>query len=872
MSIAHWAADHRRSILFLLAVLALGGAASALKLPVSLFPHVDYPRIVVSLDAGDRPAEQMVVAVTRPVEQAIRSVPGLRSIRSKTSRGSADLSINLDWGANMVEALLEVEFAVSRMLPALPPGTSFTAKRMDPTVFPVAAYSLTSDTLSLTRLRSIAQYQILPLFSSIDGVAHVEVVGGALPEYQVDVDQARLNAYGLSLNDVINALSASNVLQAVGRLEDQYKLFLVLSDTTMHNPAEIGRTVLKSGADGVVRLDDIAHIAVGTKPQWLRVTANGHDAVSIDVYQQPGGNTVKIVQDVQAKLADFKDKLPATLKIANWYDQSQLITASASSVRDAILIGIGLAAVVLLVFLRSIKITLVAVVVVPAVLAATALILFTLHKSFNIMTLGGMAAAIGLIVDDAVVMIEHIVRRMRGAEGTRHERVRLAAREFTQPLVGSSASTVIIFLPLAFLGGVTGAFFRALSLTMASALAISFLVAWLAVPLLADHLLTDRDAEKEDAGAFVGRLQQGYRRLLTAVFDRPWLVALVLVPLLGTGYYAYRQVGTGFMPQIDEGGFILDYRSQAGTSLTETDRLLRQVGTILQATPEVATYSRRTGTQLGGGLTEANEGDFFIRLKPLPRRPIEAVMEDVRRHVEHDVPGLDIEMAQLMQDLIGDLTAVPQPIEIKLYSDDLKTLMATAPKVAAAISKIAGVVDVNDGIVLAGDALDIKVDRAKAALEGVDPEAVTQQIGAMLAGVVTTHVQHGVTGGRDPGAASAGRSPAHRRSRAAETAGAGWASIPGQPGCHPDAGNRTAADHSGQPQAVGRRHRAHKRSGPGVDHSRRQGGAGAERPCSQRHVLRAGRALQAAADRLHGPHGRLRGGCCPCILASSVSV
>jgi len=743
VTLAHWAAAHRRSILFLVAILALAGIAAATRLPVALFPHVDFPRAVVSLDAGDRPADQMVIAVTRPVEQAIRSVPGVAGVRSASSRGSAELSVNFQWGADMVAAMLQVESAVNQVLPQLPPGTSFSVRRMDPTVFPVAAYALTSAQESLVQLRDLAQYQLVPLLSSIDGVAKVAVMGGRRAEYRVDVDPVKLAAYELGFDDIAKALSASNVMQAVGRLEDHYKLYLLLSDTRIHSLKTIEETVLRSGDSGLVRLSDVAQVYEATAPQWLRVTADGRDAVLVQVYQQPGGNTVKIVQGVQERLRTFAKKLPSDVHIANWYDQSQLITASATSVRDAIGIGVVLAAVVLLVFLRSLKITLVAFLVVPSVLASTILLLGVLHMSFNIMTLGGMAAAVGLIVDDAIVMIEHIIRRMREYGSDVASTVRAAAIELSAPLAGSSAATIIVFAPLAFLSGVTGAFFKALSLTMASSLFISFLLAWLAVPLLAEHFLHPRDAEREDVGPIFALLQRLYERLMRGAMHRPWLVPLVLVPVVAGGYAAYSQVGSGFMPHMDEGGFVLDYRAPAGTSLTETDRLLRQVEAILQDNPAVQTYSRRTGAQLGGGLTEANEGDFFARLKPLPRAPIDQVMDEIRGRIEQEVPGLNVEMALLMEDLIGDLTAVPQPIEIKLYGDKLEELLATASKVASAIGKIPGVVDVNDGVVLAGDAIRILVDRDKAALEGVDPDGVTRQISGWLEGLVTTSVQAG---------------------------------------------------------------------------------------------------------------------------------
>jgi len=745
VSAAEWAGRHRRSILFLLAVLAVGGLVSMFSLPVALFPRVDFPRIQVILDAGNRPAEQMVTEVTRPVEEAIRSVPGLRSIRSTTSRGSAELSINFDWGRDMPQALLNVEAAISQSLGQLPPGTTFEARRMDATVFPVAAYTLTSDSVDLVKLHEIGRYELIPLLSSIDGVANVSVLGGSEREYRVAVDPAKLRAYGLSLNDVVQALSASNVLQAVGKLQDHYKLYLMLSDTRFRRLGEIQHAVLRSGQNGLVSLADVATVRRASVPQWIRVTGNGRRAVSIQIYQQPGGNTVRIVKDIQSKLADFQPHLPAGVMVSNWYDQSQLITASAHSVRDAILVGVALAGVVLLVFLGSVKIALVALFVVPVVLAITILLLSVLHMTLNIMTFGGMAAAVGLVIDDAIVMIENIVRRTRQwTNRSFHARIRDAAREFIRPLSGSSASTVIVFLPLAFLSGVTGAFFKALSITMASSLVISFLVAWLAIPLLADHLLGEADARREDVGPLTRRVNSGYRRLMAAVLERPWWLLAGLLPLLLGGLVAYQQVGSGFLPAMDEGGFVLDYQAPPGTSLDETNRLLLQVESIIQKDPYVADYSRRTGVQLGGGITEANYGDFFIRLKSGSRPTIWQVMAQVRQQVEAAVPSLDIETAQLMEDLIGDLTAVPQPIEIKLFGDDTQQLLRLAPKVATAIRGIHGVVSVLDGVVIAGDALEVQVDRRKAALEGVDPQDVTDQLEAYFTGKVTSHILKGV--------------------------------------------------------------------------------------------------------------------------------
>ncbi len=743
MSLVAWLQEHRRSVLFLLFVLAVGGAASVSRLPVGLFPHVSFPRIVVNVDAGDRPADRMVIEVTRPLEGAVRSVPAVRSIRSNTSRGSADISVNFAWGTDMIAATLQVESAIVQILPTLPAGVSYKVRRMDPTVFPVIGLSITSRTRSSVAIRDLALYDLQPLLSTVTGVARIAVLGGDTEEYQVLLDPTRLAAVGLTVDDVVRAVSAANVVQAVGRLQENEKLYLILSDTQFRTLGELGRVVVRRSPEGVVLLSDVADIQDGVEPRWNRVVADGQDAVVVNVYQQPDSNTVQIASDLKARLAEFRTRAGSDLDIRTWYDQGDLILASAKSVRDSILIGIGLAVLVLFLFLRNFRVTLVAALTVPVVLAITLLVLQALGKSLNIMTLGGMAAAVGLIIDDAIVMVEHGIRRLR-EHPDQHETMLLrAGREMASPLTGSSLVTIVIFAPLAYLSGVTGAFFRALSLTMAIALIVSYVVAFLGVPVFAHLLLRRRDAEGEDVRPWLARVLAGYEWVLRRILGRPVWVLAGVIPLLILGWFAYRHVGTGFMPAMDEGGFVLDYRAPAGTSLAETDRRLRLVEGILARTPEVASYSRRTGLQLGGGITEANEGDYFIRLRPQPRAPIEEVMNSVRQRVDREVPGLEIEFAQLMEDLIGDLTAVPQPIEVKLFGPDAGVLREQAVRVAAAIAPLPGVVDVKSGVVLAGDAVRIRVDRLKAEMLGLDPDTVTRLGRIALEGDVTTTVQRG---------------------------------------------------------------------------------------------------------------------------------
>ena len=736
-----WLSRQRRFVIATFFVLTAAGAFALAHLPVSLFPAIDFPRISVSLEAGDRPADQMVVQVTRPAEEALRAIPGVRNIRSQTSRGSAEISVTFDWGRDMTTAALQAESEIARLAPTLPPGFAFLVRRMDPTIFPVLGYSVTSDKSSPVALKNFATYNLRPLLASVDGVAEVSVLGGKDAEYQVILDPVRLQTHGLSIADVAAVLGADNLVSASGRFEDRSRLFLTIVDDRLTGLDDIGSVVLKSAGGTIVELNDVADISLATAQEWTRVTADGRAAVLVNIRQAPEANSLALTDTIKTILEREAPGFPPGVVITPYYDQSDLVRSAASSVRDSILIGTLLAGLVLYVFLRSLRFVLVVAFLLPAVLTSTALLLMTLGLSLNIMTLGGMAAAVGLVVDDIVVMLEYITRKLSEGSATVLE----AAGQMTRPLLGSSLATIIVFTPLAFLSGVTGGFFKALAITMAAALVFSMFYALAVAPLLALRLARASDALRaEHANPWLDWLTHHYRQLLHSALrhSRPVALALVAIAALA-GISAASQVASGFMPEMDEGGFVLDYVAPPGLSLTETDRLLLQMEAIIRSVPEVASYSRRTGLQLGGGLTEANEGDLFIKLRPLPRRPIEEVMAEIRDRVELGIPGLEIETIQLMADLIGDLTAVPQPIEVKFYGNDPAAMSAAADLAVSALESIQGVIEVQKSDRIAGDAVVVTLDRAHLALEGLDPAAVTAQLGPLVGGEVAGSVQAG---------------------------------------------------------------------------------------------------------------------------------
>jgi multidrug efflux pump subunit AcrB len=742
MNIADWLERYRLPVLFVAGALVLAGIAAAVTLPSGLFPVTSFPRIRVEIDAGSMPAKQMLIDVTQPLEVVARAVPGAVNVTSTTSRGSAQMFIDFPWGWDMQQALLNVDAAFAQKMPDLPQGTGYDAIQMSPhVIMPVVSYALNSDHVSDADLRRLAQYRIVPLLTAIDGVRRVGVLGGHTPEVQIAVNAQTLHTYGLTLADLATAVSGANTVRAVGRLEDDDRLYLTIGNDAFTSVQSVRDVALHVADARIVKLGDIATVAMGVKPQWLRVDVNGRPAVTFDVFQQEQADSLGLTKEVNRQLDTFMKSQPASIHLYKWYDQTELIHSSISALEEAILIGLLFAAFVILAFLRNWRVTTVALIIVPSSVLITVLLLSALGLTFNIMTLGGIAAAIGLLIDDVIVMIEHIARRA-GAPGQIHadRAVLTAARKFLPPLFGSSLATIIIFLPLAFLSGVTGAFFKFLSLTIAAALFISFILSALAAPLLARALIDFRKWHDPAHGRETW-LRRVHARLLRRLLAQPLLMLPGLLILAGLGIFAYGRVGTGFLPQMDEGALVIDYYTAPGTSLAETDRELAQVDAILHENRYVDTVSRRIGAGLGGDFKETYQGDIVAHLIDPSRRPsIWTIMDDITNRVTLEVPGIHLDIHQLMGDMIGDMVGRPQPVVIELSANNPDTLANVAPKVADAVAAVPGIEpgSVDDGIVPAGDALEVHVDTAAAAMEGMTSADIESEVYHYLHGAVVT--------------------------------------------------------------------------------------------------------------------------------------
>jgi multidrug efflux pump subunit AcrB len=763
----YWFARHSKSVIFLILTLALLGGYLAFTIPVAVFPATNFPRILIAVDNGVMPTDQMMVTITRRLEEGVNSVPGLQEVRSITSRGSAEIDLFFDWNVDMFQTLQYVNAAISRVQPELPPTATVVANRMTFASFPIIGYSLTSNTIPQTQLWEMATYEIKPRLNRLDGVSTVLVQGGQEPEFHITPDAAKLLAANVTVTDILDAIKRTNLIDSPGLFERNHQLVLGLISAQVRTPQQIADVVVKNTPAGIpVRIGDVAAVAPGVKPVYTIVTANGKPAVLLNINRQPESNTVQVADEVHAQVEEIRKSLPPGIEIRPFYDQSIIVSDSIKSVRDAILLGLVLASIILVVFLRDWGTSIVAGLVIPVTIALTFIALKILGQSFNLMTLGGLAAAVGLVIDDAIVVVENIVIHRDSGQG-RLQAIHSALQEITIPLIGSTVTPIVVFLPLISITGVTGTFFRALAVTMGMSLLASLVLALTWTPNLSVYFIGKRKgveaggngeqpqevpnpevpeeesiqrllaAEEASLGGFFRKVVGFHERWLRRALSKPLWLAGLSVALVVVSYVCYRYSGSDLMPEMDEGGFTLDYWTPAGTSLAETNRMVTGMEQILNTIPEVESTSRRTGMELGlAAVTEANRGDILVKLKKDRSRAIDDIIEDVRAKVTAQQPAVRVEFVQVLQDMIGDLTSEPEPVQIKLFSQDAALLESWAPKVAQAIGKVKGVVDVLDGIenTISGPAVTFQVNPSVAARAGFTPEEVALDAAAILEG------------------------------------------------------------------------------------------------------------------------------------------
>jgi CzcA family heavy metal efflux pump len=743
-AIGSFATRYAVPIFFVSLALCLAGLYAALTLSSSVFPQTNFPRVVILVDNGVMPADEMMATITRPIEEAMKDIRGVTKIRSTTGRGSAEISVFFNWTVDMTESELYVLSRLSQARASLPATVESSVFRLTFSAFPILGVSLTSRARGIVELWEEARYDLKVRFLRIPGVARVDLVGGRTPEYHVIVDPLRLGAAGLSLGEVTEALAKNNLVASAGMHEENHALYLTAVDGRLRSIRDIEDLLVKVAEGHPILVRDFARVERGPEPVFNIVTADGENAVLLNIRSQPEGSTLDIAQAVKRQLTELRRELPPDMKLAFFYDQSEIVRSSVRSVWEAILFGLVLSVLILYLFLKEWQTTWVATLVIPVTVLITLLAMKAAGLTFNLMTLGGIAAAIGLVIDDAIVVVEAIHTKRRSGRD-RAAAVREALGEIVRPIVASTLTPVVVFLPLAFLQGITGVFFRALALTMVVALLTSLVLALTLTPALAARLLrageqASGSPQEDQGGPFLRRIIAVYERAVRTALRRPWLTIALCGSVLLFAVILYQGLESEFLPPMDEGGFVIDYFTPPGTSLAETNRQLLEAEKILRTLPELESYSRRTGARLALSIAEPNTGDFLVKLKRGRKRNTDEVIADLRKRFNEALPGVTWEFPGILGDLIGDLMWAPQPIEVKLFSTDQAWLERKAPEVAAAIAHIPGVVDVFDGLVYTGPTISLRPRSPAARRFGLSAADIAAAANAAMLGETASSV------------------------------------------------------------------------------------------------------------------------------------
>jgi len=734
----HFFIAYKNPLTVVLALTIAGGIFCYTRMQTALFPEITFPKIKIIADAGLQPVNKMMVTVTKPMENAIKQIPALTMVRSTTSRGSCEISAYLDWKANIDLAQQRIESKISQVRNQLPPDVQITVEKMNPSILPVMGYTLESHDKSPIELKLLANYTIKPFLSQVQGVSEVRIIGGKTKEYWLQLDARKMSSLGLTPDSVSNALAQTNFIKSNGYLADYKFLYLAVTDATVHSTGDLENIVIKNDGRRITRLQDVAEVQIREAVEFTKINANGKEGILVAVIKQPDANLVDLSSAMENKVSELRKILPAGVTVRPYYIQADFVSTSVKSVTDSLWIGLALAIVVAIIFLRSLKASATILITIPVTLCLTLIVLYVVGYTFNIMTLGAMAAAIGLIIDDAIVVVEQIHRTHEEHPGEPTDTLLQKAIHYLLPaMIGSSISTIVIFFPFVLMSGVAGAYFKVLTNTMIITLVCSFFVTWIGLPVIY-LLLSKKQRPAKVKEAAVHHIKS--QRWVFFFIRRPLISICIVAGLIASMVIILPKLQTGFLPDMDEGSIVLDYASPPGTSLEETDRILREVEKIITQTPEVAAYSRRTGTQMGFFITEPNTGDYLIQLKTDRDKPTEEVIADLRKKIETTQPALRIDFGQVIGDMLGDLMTSVQPVEVKIFGDNQQQLQQLSKQVAAVVSGVEGAADVFDGIVIAGPSVSIEPDYGRLAQFGITPVNLQYQLQTSMEGNIVGNV------------------------------------------------------------------------------------------------------------------------------------
>jgi multidrug efflux pump subunit AcrB len=735
MSAAAMALRHGRALLFVSAAAAVGGLWAATRMPKGVYPEVTFPREQVVASLAGAPPETILAGLTRPLEAQLATVPGVEQVRSKTIRGAVELALFFSPDTDMEKAHPLVLSRLAEARAGLPPEAELVAERVLPSSFPILSFNL-GGPYPPQKLYEVAQYTLRPALSGLPGAGLVTVQSSDIPETEVLLDPSRLAAAHLSVPLVADKVRTENRVQAVARLSDAHQQSLGIVTGELRSLQDVGQVVVGGTPEAPLRISDLGTVVAGVAPRTTLIRVDGKPGVILNVARRASGDILALDAAVRKRLAELAPSLPPGITVRPVYEQAKFVAEGVAGVRDAVLFGALFAVMVLALFLRDLRATLVAAASLPLTLGATLLVLRFFGETLNLMSLGGLAVAVGLVIDDAVVIVEAVHKHLEAGLAP-SEAARRGTEELFWPVVGTTATTVVVFLPLGLLVGVAGQFFAALSIALSVAVLLSLPVALGVLPSLAARFL--RPVRRASAGA---RVSDAYASLLQRALGRPGVLLLAAALLIALGGVLGARLPTDFLPEADEGSYVIDYFAPVGASLADADALAGRLESVLRETPEVSAFSRRLGTELGPPVaTLSSRGDIAVRLRDGRRRPLDEIMDEQRGRMAAAAPGLRIEFVQVLADMLGDLQGSPEPVELRIYGTDPAALRDLARQAAERTKDVPGLVDRFDGDEGCAPQLDLRVQPLQAGRQGLSAQAIAGQLAGSFLGEVATQLR-----------------------------------------------------------------------------------------------------------------------------------
>ncbi len=742
MDLGRFAQRNDKVLLFVVGVLALLGVYAYIKTPQSIFPDMSFSRIDIVADAGDLPAEQVRIAVTLPLERALQTLRSVTRVEATSTQGSSELLVTFDPKTDPRADLEYVNQALNQTRSILPANVQPAAVIINPNSEPVLSYGLVSTTLSEALLREFAERTMLPAFAGTPGLARTSIAGGRIREYHVTLDPALLSAYSVSASQVQSALVAANDIRSVGLADRFYQRNVLLLDEKLRDESSIGNVAVPLRSGSSVPISALGTVSLGVAPATNATSYNGQSSVILNVYGLPGADVVRLVHDFERRMSGIKSRLPAGTSINKYWDQTTLITSSQAALRDAILLGTLLAVLVIFAFLRNLRITLVAAAVIPLAISITLLVINRTGQTLNLMSVGGLAVAVGLIIDDAIVVLENIARNMRQQPQTDMPAlIRMSMSQIAAPMAASTATTVVVFIPLALLSGIPGFFFRALALTLASALIVSLGLALFITPTLAARFVppqTDAHADHH----WLARVLDAYEPALRWALGHRRSVYVASCVVLAVTGVLLTLLPSDFLPKMDEGQFEIGYAMPVGTTLAASDAAARTMEKIIVEHPGVDSEGRLTGIDTNG-FSPLPQSRGLIRVSLAPqghRKSYEVISDELRDQLTSAVPAAQLDFHQILEDMIDDLSGTPRPIEIIASGADQHRLIAIANNLQNKLDGIPGIVDTASGVIYDDPVVRIAPLGVRLAALNLNSSDVADTLSAGAQGMVATSV------------------------------------------------------------------------------------------------------------------------------------